>query len=236
MLLDTRERELIRLFPAVATRSLPVGDIWIGISGEDVVAGGVVAERKTVADFEASVLDGRYREQRTRLLTYCQQRGARPLYIIEGSLDRIAGRFTEEALRKLLNRLQLRYGVAVIQTDCLDGTAALCRILSEQVAAEPTVFVAEDGAQKEYSHLVSVQKRGNKEDPRAFASTVLQACPGVSATVADAILTACGGNLAGVWAATEAALADVRISEKRRVGPAAAKRLWGLLHFGTMAS
>ena len=230
MLLDTREREMIARMPGFAVRTLAVGDIWIGLSGEEIAVGGVVAERKTVADLEASILDGRYREQRTRLLTYAQQRGARPLYIIEGELDRIQGRFTEEVLRKFLNRLQLRYGVAVIQTDSLDSTIRLCRILEEQIAAEATVFVAQDGAAKDYAHTVSVSKRANKEDPKAFASLVLQQCPGVSAAVADALLSGLGGSLKGVWDAAEADLAACKINEKRKVGPAVAKRLWGLLH------
>ena len=123
---DFRERELIPRLPAISTRNLPVGDIWIGLSGENVAVGGIVAERKSVADLEASILDGRYREQRVRLLTYCQQHGGRPLYIIEGQMDRISGKFTEDVLRKFLNRLQIRYGVAVIHTDCLDSTARLC--------------------------------------------------------------------------------------------------------------
>ena len=233
MLLDTREREMISRMPGVPTRTLPVGDIWIGLSGEEVAAGGIVAERKTVADLEASILDGRYREQRTRLLTYCKERGARPLYIIEGSLDRIAGRLTDDALRKFLNRLQLRYGVAMMQTDSLASTISLCQLLKAQRDADPVVFVLEDGAAKEYSHTVSISKRANREDPKNFASTVLQQCPGVSAPVADAVLAAFGGTLAGVWAAEEAAIAKVPITEKRKVGPAAAKRLWGLLHHGT---
>lgn len=217
--------------PSAAVKALPVGDIWIGVdvSGE-VAAGGIVAERKTAADLEASILDGRYREQRLRLLTYCQQRGARPLYIIEGSLDRIQGRFTEEVLRKFLNRLQLRYGVAVTQTDCLDGTVTLCKILADQIQADAAVFVAQDGAAKEYTHSVSVNKRANKDDPKTFAALALQQCPGVSATVADAVLTTGGGTLTGVWGLTEVAIAATKLSEKRRVGPAVAKRLWTLLH------
>ena len=233
---DTRERELIPLLPGATIRNLPVGDLWISVAEVDgnltPQKGGVIAERKTAADLEASILDGRYREQRTRLLTLCQQTGARPLYIIEGSLDRLAGKFTEETLRKFLNRLQLRYGVAVIQTESVADTARLATILRDQIIADAGVFVLEDGAAKAYSHTVSVTKRGNREDPAAFAATVLQACPGVSAAVADAVLKACGGTLAGVWAADEATLANAPITDKRRVGPAVAKRLLGLLHGG----
>ena len=227
---DTRERDLIPKLANISVKNLSVGDIWIGLSGEDVTRGGVVAERKTVADLEASILDGRYREQRTRLLTYCQQVGARPLYIIEGSMDRIQGKFTETTLRKFLNRLQLRYSVSVIHTDCLDSTATLCQTLLDQIDKDPTVFVAEDGAQKNYAHCVTVKKSTNKDDPKTFASLILQQCPGISATVADAILKGGGETLRGVMELSESEMAVLPITEKRKVGPTVAKRLWGLLH------
>jgi len=230
ILCDTREREIIQRFPDISTRTLSVGDIWIGISGEDVRPGGIVAERKTIQDFEASILDGRYREQRTRLLTYCQQQSARPLYIIEGSLDRITGRLADDVLRQYLNRLQLRYGVAVMHTDCVKSTMDLCEILSKQIIKDPNVFVLEDGAQKAYTHTVSVVKRANRDDPKTFASLMLQQCPGLSATLADALLKAFDETFKGVFEASELEIAAVRVSEKRKVGPALAKRLFSLLH------
>jgi ERCC4-type nuclease len=225
---DTRERDLIPLLYPWPTRTIPVGDIWIGLSGEDVTVGGIVAERKTTDDLEASILDGRYREQRTRLTTYCQQRGARPLYIIEGPMDRLWGKLTQETLQKYLNRLALRYGVSVMHTSTLQATANLCQLLAEQISAEPAVFVSTDPAAIAYSSTVTVSKRGNKEDPRNFAACALQGCPGISAAAAEAILTAFG-NLEGVMAADEAGLTAVQVG-KRRLGPAVAKRLFGLLH------
>jgi ERCC4-type nuclease len=226
---DTRERELIPLLTQWPSRTLPVGDIWIGLSGEDVKAGGVVIERKTTNDLEASILDGRYREQRTRLTTYCQQRGARPLYVIEGIMDRIWGKLTQETLQKYLNRLMLRYGVAVIHTDSIDSTAALCKTLASQISAEEAVFVQADPAALAYSSTVSVSKRGNKDDPRNFVACALQGCPGISSAAADAILAACGNTLTGVMGAEEVSLASVTVG-KRKLGPVVAKRLWGLLH------
>jgi ERCC4-type nuclease len=230
ILCDTREREIIHRVPNISTRTLPVGDIWIGLSGEEVCAGGIVAERKTIADFEASILDGRYREQRVRLLTYCQQQNARPLYILEGSLDRISGRLSDAVLQKYLNRLQLRYSVAVMRTDSIDATIALMTMLSEQLVKDPSVFMVEDGAQKSYTHSVSIVKRANKDDPKVFASILLQQCPGLSAGIADAILDACGGTFTGVFQAEEASIATIKVSEKRKVGPVLAKRLVSLLH------
>lgn len=224
---DTRERDLIPLL-AWPVRTIPVGDIWIGLSGEDVAAGGIVAERKSTDDLEASIMDGRYREQRTRLTTYCQQRGAKPLYIIEGPMDRLWGKLSQETLQKYLNRLTLRYSVAVIHTTSLEGTAKLCQLLAAQIIAEPAVFVATDPAALAYSSTVSVTKKGNKEDPKNFAACALQGCPGISSAAADAILTTFG-NLTAVMAAEEAALAVVQVG-KRKLGPAVANRLYTLLH------
>jgi ERCC4-type nuclease len=229
---DTRERDLIPLLSNIPTRNLPVGDIWIGLSGENVLPGGLVIERKAVADLEASIKDGRYREQRLRLLTHCQETGARPLYIIEGNLDRLnATRFQGNTLRKFLHRLQIRYGVPVIQTESLEGTANICSVLLDQWQTDKTVFVVEDGAKKDYAASVTIHKRGNKEDPAVFASMVLQQCPGVSAAIAKAILEkGSGGGLTGTWALSEKDLAAVQVTAKRKVGPALAKRLWTLLH------
>lgn len=226
---DTRERDLIPLLSPWPVRTLPVGDIWIGLSGEEVMLGGVVIERKTTDDLEASIMDGRYREQRTRLTTYCQQRGARPLYVIEGLMDRLWGKLTQETLQKYLNRLTLRYGVAVIHTENLTATAKLCQILASQISAEPAVFVTTDPASLTYSSTVSVSKKANKEDPKNFAACALQGCPGVSSAVALSILAAFEGTLTGVMGAEETALATVQTG-KRKLGPALAKRLYTLLH------
>jgi ERCC4-type nuclease len=223
---DTRERELIPLL-SWPTKTLPVGDIWIGLSGEEVMPGGVVIERKSTNDLEASILDGRYREQRTRLTTYCQQRGARPLYIIEGLMDRIWGKLTQDTLQKYLNRLMLRYSVSVIHTESMDGTAALCKMLASQISADPAIFVAADPAAVSYASTVKVTKAGNM-DAKQFALCTLQGCPGVSNAVAEAILTAFGG-LTDVLAAEEATIAAVVVG-KRKVGAAVAKRLFALLH------
>ena len=145
-------------------------------------------------------------------------------------MDRIQGKFTELTLRKFLNRLQLRYSVSVIQTDGIDSTASLCQTLLDQIVADPKVFVAEDGAQKDYAHCVTVKKSTNKDDPRTFASLILQQCPGISATVADTILKGGGEVLRGVMALSEAEIAALSVTEKRKVGQAVAKRLWALLH------
>ena len=65
--IDTREIKLIELLQIQKgnIRQLDVGDIWIG-EGEM----GLVIERKSIRDLESSILDGRYKEQLGRILSY----------------------------------------------------------------------------------------------------------------------------------------------------------------------
>ena len=86
--LDTREADLIKLLQG-PVKQLPVGDIWIGIEDtlpSGIKEGGLIIERKSIRDFEASILDGRYKEQRGRILAFCQENKTQPMYILEGSL------------------------------------------------------------------------------------------------------------------------------------------------------
>ena len=223
LILDNRERELIKLLPDATVQQLPVGDAWIGSLD---ISGAVVIERKSVADLEASLLDGRYREQRTRLLAFCAERGASPMYIIEGELDRLAGRMTKEALQKVLNRLMMRYKVAVWRTESVEDTARSVTLIGEQLVEEPGVFIAQTLS---YTDVQSFTKKGNKEDPKVFAMAVLQQCTGISVGGAKAILEGTGGTLEGVMAAHEKQIAECK-NGSRRIGPAVAKRLFGLLH------
>jgi ERCC4-type nuclease len=222
IIIDNREHGLIPLLPEATVQQLPVGDIWIvNPETNDPL---VIAERKTTADFEASFLDGRYREQRTRLLAFCAEKKARALYILEGGLDGRRRTLERPALQKLIHRLMLRYNVSVWSTKDLQDTAATAQMLAAQIKEDPKVFEAETLS---YTDVQHVTKKANKEDPRAFALAALQGCPGVSAKAAAAIWDALG-SWSALLAADEKTLADIKVGE-RRLGPAVAKRLLGLL-------
>lgn len=223
MILDVRERELSFRLPSWQKKQLSVGDAWIGLSGEEIAPGGVVVERKSADDLEASILDGRYREQRTRLLAYAAELRARPLYIIEGDLDRLYGRLQKKALLKYLTRLSLRYGVGILQTSCLDETAELLRILQEQYEEDKTVFQAQTLS---YTDVVSSSRKTNRAEN--LFSLMIQQCPGVSAKVAAALVSHFQ-TFSRLFSADEKSIAEVK-NGGRRIGPAVAKRLYEVLH------
>lgn len=223
ILLDNREHALQTILNHYShvVKQLPVGDAWIQYNDQTAV----VVERKTTADFEASFLDGRYREQRTRLLAYCAEHKAKALYILEGGLDGPTRTIQRQALQKLINRLMLRYGIAVWTTKNTEETAEALRILAQQVAEDKNVF---QGEQLSYTDVMHVHKKANMEDPSAFAIGALQGCPGISAKAATAIWSHVK-SWSQLLSTEEKTLAEIKVGE-RRLGPAVAKRLWSLLH------
>jgi ERCC4-type nuclease len=223
-LLDIRERDLIPLMPNWPVKMLPIGDLWIGVKDEEIQEGSIIAERKTVTDFESSFLDGRYREQRTRLLAYCSEKKAKPFYIIEGSFDRTQQRLEKKALWKLLTRLSLRYGIGLFFTKSLEETAELGEILLEQWKEDPKVF---QGETVSYAETLHVNKKDNTS--QVVQTMMIAQVPGISVKTAQALLLT-HKTFESVFKATEAELAATQVTETRKFGAAAAKKLWTALH------
>jgi ERCC4-type nuclease len=228
--LDTREGELIRLLqaPQDIVKQLPVADIWIGITESNSISeGGLLIERKSIRDLEASILDGRYREQRGRLLASCHENKTQPMYIVEGSFSSGTGRLTKKALMKFINRLIFHYNIAVMQTASVNETAELIQTLAEQWKEDPASLQRTTEVVK-VTDGIHVQKKANAMDPRQFAICCIAQCPGVSVKTAEQLVTIFG-SLPGVIKASKEELEQVKVGA-RKIGPVVSKRLYELLH------
>jgi ERCC4-type nuclease len=217
MILDTREHELHELLPQAEWKQLQVGDIWIG---------DLVIERKSVKDLEASILDGRYREQRGRILAHCQENKAQPLYVIEGGLSSHTGRLTTSTIMKFINRLVFHYQIPVVQTASVNETAELLTAIAEQQQEKPESLQRKTELVKVADGL-HVQKKVNADDPRQFSIAVLMQCTGVSAKMAETLVNTFG-SVKGVMNADVKDIENVKVGA-RKIGPVVSKRLHGLL-------
>ncbi len=228
--LDTRESELIKLLTntdGLSVKQLQVADIWIGVIEDKMAEGGLIIERKSIKDLEASILDGRYREQRGRILSYCQENKTQPMYILEGSLSSNTGRLQKKAIMKFINRLIFHYQIPVAQTASVQETAELIQALVEQWKEDPNSL-------KRTSELVKVtdgihiQKKANAADYKQFGISCLAQCPGVSVKMAEALIEAFG-SLKGVIDAPVKDIENVKVGA-RKVGPVVSKRLSEILN------
>ena len=243
--IDSREHELLTCFKsnsfgtAFDSLSLEVGDIMIVNSQTDIPL--LVLERKTFADLASSNRDGRYREQRARLLSLRGQ-GIPVGYLLEvgpgwsSDLKRVwPGQVSEDLLMSIIMRLQLTHGIPVLYSkDVSVSTTIICH-LCKMLKKEPDVFSPTKGiladatvAAAGYAEAISAQKSANR-NLRRTSSNMLCAIPGIGAVMSDGVIDACGGNLAGVMGKSKEELASLKIG-KRTVGPVAAEKIWNALH------
>jgi len=218
--IDMRESDLMKqLLQPHSSSALPIGDMWIGPYNKPAL----VLERKTAADFSSSVTDGRYREQRGRLLAFSQETGARIAYVIEGPLN---CRLGETAVTKLIARMQLVHGIPVFRTKSVADTAHFTECMLEYWKHESTCFMGSTTAQRAVD-AIHVVKKDNAKDPHIFAVSVLCQCPGVSVKVAESWLSEFG-SLKGVLAASEEELSAVKVAGRKQPAAAAKFRsIWG---------
>lgn len=92
LIIDNREKDLKAAFKNAEYKNLDIGDIQINYNkdGKDEIF--LLIERKTMEDLIASVNDGRYREQKKRLIESGIPK-ERIMYLLEGSSDDIPGHF-----------------------------------------------------------------------------------------------------------------------------------------------
>lgn len=230
--LDVRETDLINILKNTekfTAKQLPVADIWIGVSNETIQENGLIIERKSIRDLEASILDGRYREQRGRILAFCEENKTRPLYIIEGSLNTLTGRLQKSAIMKFINRLVLHYNVSVIHTASVNDTAELVQLLLEQwndPDLQKTVRTKVESVK--VTDGIHIQKKVNSGNHRQFAITCLANCPGVSVKMAEALIDTFG-SLKGVIEAPREDIEIVKVGT-RKIGPVVSARLHNMLN------
>jgi ERCC4-type nuclease len=196
LILDTREARLGACLTQIGVpftvAPLDVGDLLIQTAEGDPL---LIAERKSHADFAASNQDGRYREQRARLMA-ARGSGIAVLYILEGRWSpaetAVYGRTTEAQLKRLTTRLTLRYSMPIITSESIEDTSRWCRVLLAQLTEDPTVFQPESEsagvtAMSGFTAALSLVKKGNKT-PEGTATAMLGAVPGLGTKRVTALL------------------------------------------------
>jgi ERCC4-type nuclease len=240
--IDYRENELLSYFqprqqetPFIKAskycpnvQNLQVGDIIIGTDASgNPLQGSLVVERKTIQDFEASFLDGRYRDQRTRLLTFCKEKQTNVAYILEGEPGK-QSRLPGNTLKKLVTRLQLHYKIPVFQTKNSEDTANLVVSWIEQWQENRQSFSLRT-EEITLAENIHVSKKTNSGDPRVFMIGCLSNCQGISVKMAEQIAEK-WKSWEGLLAASADDIINIKMENGRRIGPVVGERLHSILH------
>ena len=178
VVLDVRERSLIELFNRRAEghhiEALAAGDIRCEYPNGQK---GWIAERKSAHDLAASLCDGRYKEQRSRML----EGNWRPIYIIEGDLRQTL--LYHNIMPAMVN-LQLR-GIDVFRTFDIEETFCLLVLLVGKLESPSPhgITGAESGIKPPPR-----SKREREASPRTSFARMLRCVPGVSQDVAGRLV------------------------------------------------
>lgn len=202
MQVDFREHDLIARFKAEGVEhtvdTLPLGDIVIEHAGVTAVI-----ERKRTDDFAASITDGRWREQKSRLAAS----GAIVIYLIEGSL--YGQSKSAQVLSSAIWNTMLRDKMWVIQTRGIEDTSLHLQQLAKKVGRDI----------QGHTGMKSLLSKRKRKVDNAF-QLMLMAVPSVSERIA-AVLVAEYPNLTSlqrVLIQDPDQLRHLKVTEKRNIG------------------
>lgn len=181
LVIDNREHKLIeQLKIPFETSSLDIGDVVIGDA--------VTLERKTIADLEASVHDGRYREQKAR----AKANQIRMMYVIEGDFVFSDANPARKTLTGCVINTMIRDGIGVFFTKDVKETATLIECIHQRIQADPakyaaTAAAAATTAATDYISTISLKKKENIDVATCFMLQ-LACIPGISSKKAKSII------------------------------------------------
>jgi ERCC4-type nuclease len=188
---DYREVKLYNALSAfisdnIKCENLEIGDIEIGCTNPEIK---LLFERKTQGDLLASITDGRYREQKIRMLG--EFPAHRCTYIIEGGsitadqdnwpFPRISPAVYEGAILHTMYRDKMH----MVFTNDIVHTAEWLTILYKKMQSHPEKFI--DGAESYISQVKTKTKKCENIDRKTCFILQLSQVPGISIKIAQEI-------------------------------------------------
>ena len=194
---DSRELKLKKLLEAnkkdsitLTEKYLDLGDIIFKKNGEEVL----IIERKTLSDLYSSIQDGRYKEQKIRLM------GNYPIekivYIIEGNISQQNIKFfknSKSITNGALINMAFRDKLTVIRTKDINETCDILYCLGSKIIKNPEFFSVNNvnniNSTNSISYLetIKVAKKDNL-NPKLCNILQLSQIPGVSKVMAETII------------------------------------------------
>ena len=224
--IDTRECKLRELLEKngtlFVTKPLELGDILIEHPKRQILI-----ERKTIADFHASITDGRYKNQKLRLLEWRnkmdgeedEQRASRKniIYLFEEK----PGDNKDRSYWGALVNMILRDNIGVIQCDGIARTAQVISDIKKKLDEDK--FDELEGGGKNIS--LEGYAKGKYNTPQNCYLGQLSLIPGVSPSMAEKIAEKYPNMRALLDRMDVKELGNIRITEKRRLGDKLAEKI-----------
>ena len=159
LIIDNREKDLKAIFPNAIFKNMDLGDIEIKYKNSDETF--ILIERKTMKDLIASVNDGRYREQKKRLLEAGIPRN-KIMYLLEGRIDDIPGQM-KTLFGMIINTL-FRDKLSVIRFETIEETIYFIKRLLEKVENNDPNIVGNHNLESNNNKILNVKTENETEN------------------------------------------------------------------------
>ncbi len=242
LVIDNRERALLDIIGECDKKNLDLGDIIIQNDDNKEV---LVIERKTLADFANSIKDGRYREQKARLIECYALKGIKVMYIIEGFSERcdekVGGIPCETLLSSMINTM-FRDDIFVYRSKDIKGTCSFVLSVFKKYCngdllilgvSDPKISKSRTIVRDYIGESLKLKKKENKKDSDSMLFILCQV-PRISVSIAR-VIREHYKSIKDLILAYEVnknkrlMLADIKISEKRKLGKVASESIWKYL-------
>ena len=219
--IDTREKKLIQLLDIqYSIKQLDIGDIIIKLNNQIIIA----IERKTMNDLFCSIKDGRYKEQKHRLLQL-QKENIIIMYIIEGSNK------NQNTLSAMINTT-IRDKLFVFRTYNLEETVNTIKTITKNIQKYIEIFNETENQSTKYIENISVKK--NQCNNNDIYCLQLQQIKGISSKISQCISLKFPNWKSLINNITVDNIKileyDIKNNKKRKVGPVIANRLYNFIH------
>lgn len=236
--IDNREKDLKVAFPDAIYQNLDLGDIQIRYKDSDKLF--LLIERKTMNDLVSSVNDGRYREQKKRLLESGHPKN-QILYILEGRVKDIPAH-TKTLYGMIINTMY-RDMIPVLRLESIDETIFFIKRIIEKIENNDMSIcgetVTECDTNLEYLSTIKLKKKDNLTSNNCSILQLAQ-IPGMSIQNAQIIINTYQSlaNLINTYYQTDEdkrimLLSDLEISitngKKRKLGKVLSERIYQYL-------
>ena len=181
IIIDNREKDLIKLLETneikCIKKNLEIGDIQF-IENDNII---YIIERKTINDLGASIKDGRYKEQKMRLLS---NNNNNIYYILEGNINNCTTLNRKALLGSIINML-FRDNIRIIFSENINDTYNI--ILQIQNKYNIGKFKKIENSLDNYTSSIKINK---KENMNKNLCNIIQLAtiPGVSKNISKIIL------------------------------------------------
>jgi ERCC4-type nuclease len=188
LIIDNREniKELFTKNENTSNSNLELGDYLIKYNNQEIL----VIERKTIADYCASIKDGRNREQKKRLLSNYSKNQI--LYLIEGPLEFEPSKYnrvTPETVISSITNTIIRDGINVFHTKDPSETVFFIENICKKISKQGISFIDNKSTHSDdlFNNLTKSTKNANI-DKELCNKLMLANIPTISIKTAERIL------------------------------------------------